>query len=102
MTRNFRYHNISNKKPLKHLFVHKTIVSQSNPNLNCNVLFYENGDLKKKVKIIKKSLSIVNFLQNQINKSKYFRYFYTNWSQSQYINKNICVISEEIYQRGEL
>ncbi len=102
LIRNFRYYSISNKKPLKYLFSHKIIVSKLNTNLNCNILFYAKRNLKKNVQIIKKSFSTINFLQNQINKAKYYRFFYTNWSKSQYINKHICKINEKIYQQGEL
>lgn len=98
--RNFRYYCISNKRPLKYLFANKIKVSEAN--LNCKILFYRNNDLKQKIKIINNSISKVNFLQNQINKSKYYTYFYSNWSKSQYINKHICRINEQIYQDGKI
>lgn len=100
LIRNFRYYSVSNKRPLKYLFSHK--IKVSNANLNCKILFYKKGDFIKEVKVINDSVSKVNFLQNQVNKSKYYTYFYSNWSQSQYINKHICRINEQIYQDGKM
>lgn len=100
LIRNFRYYYVSNKRPLKYLFSHK--IKVSNTNLNCKILFYKNGNLIKEVKVMNNSVCKVTFLQNQIDKSKYYTYFYSNWSQSQYINKRICRMNEQIYQDGKM
>lgn len=103
LSRNFRYLNISGQKPIKNLFIRTfEILKVKDYKLNCDVQFFENGRLIKTTKIIKNSVNKLNFLQRQINKSKYYTYFYHARSQSQYINKNNCKINEQIYQKGEL
>jgi len=98
--RQIRYIYVSKNKPIKYLFLHSYKLPAKNLNVVLTIKKY-NGK-NSKIIIIKNSKSKITFLQNIINKSKYYTYFYSNWSQSKYINKSVCIINEQIYQTGEL
>ena len=53
ISRNFRYFEISNKKPLKYLFTKKLKTESLKKLKECNVFFFSYDKLMKKVNIIK-------------------------------------------------
>lgn len=100
LIRQVRYVYINKQRPIKYLFSVNFRLPIKNFNVVLSITKF-NGN-SKNIYIVKKSKSKISFLRNIINKSKYYRYFYSNWSQSQYINKKICIINEKIYQNGDL
>ncbi len=100
LIRQIRYVYINKQRPIKYLFLLNYKLSIKN--LNVILSIKKHNGKHRNVYLVKKSISKISFLQNIINKSKYYHYFYSNWSQSQYINKKICIINEKIYQNGDL
>lgn len=99
LSRNLRYSAVSDKLPLKGLFARKLRISDTS--FNCSVLFVTENRTKER-KLVRGGVSSVTFFQNLMNKSRYYTYFFSGYSQSQFINKRVCRINEEIYQAGHI
>lgn len=102
ISRNFRYFEINNKKPLKYLFTKKLKTESLKKLKECNVLFFSYDKLIKKVNIIKEKVIHHSYLVSLINQSRYYPYFIGKRIFSLEIRKDIYKINEKIYQEKGL
>jgi len=100
--KNFRYFEISNKKPLKYLFTKKLKTESLKKIKECNMFFFSHDKLIKKVNIIKEKVIHHSYLVSLINQSRYYPYFIGKRIFSLEIRKYIYKINEKIYQEKGL